>query len=80
MLGEVFPYYEIAITGPEYAERRAGFGAHYLPNRIFLGAAAESRLPLLEGKMLGTTTVFVCENKVCQLPVATVEEAMRQLK
>jgi len=81
MLGHVFPFHEIAITGPECLERRRGFGAHYLPNAMFLGSRAESTLPLLEGKLLGNgTTIFVCENKVCRLPVATVDEALKQLR
>ena len=81
MLGHVFPYYEIAITGPEAGQRRAEFGAHYLPNRMFLGTSAASTLPLLEGKLMGnSTTIFVCENKVCRLPVASVDEALKQLK
>jgi uncharacterized protein YyaL (SSP411 family) len=81
MLGYVFPYYEIAITGPECDRRREEFGAHYLPNRMFLGSDQESKLPLLENKLLGnSTTIFVCENKVCQLPVASVDEALKQLR
>ncbi len=81
MLGHVFPYYEIAITGPESAARRAEFGDHYLPNRMFLGGSTPSDLPLLEGKLFaGSTTIFVCENKVCQLPVNSVDKALDQLK
>jgi uncharacterized protein YyaL (SSP411 family) len=81
MLGHVFPYYEIAITGPECAQRRAEFAAYYLANRVFLGSRTESQLPLLEGKLMeNSTTIFVCEKKVCQLPVASVAEAMKQIR
>ncbi len=81
MLAHVFPCYEIAITGPEALARRAEFAPHYIPERVFLGATASTDLPLLAEKTLGTsTTIFVCENKACQLPVSTVEEALKQVK
>ena len=81
MLGHVFPYNEIAITGPECLSRRMEFAPHYIANRMFMGGATESTFPLLEGKLLGnSTTIFVCENKVCQLPVNSVAEAMKQVQ
>lgn len=76
----VYPYYEVVITGPEAQQRRAEFGKYYLPNRLFLGSTVESDLPLLEDRMLEGTTIFVCERKVCQLPVTTVTEALKQMK
>ena len=79
-LGDVFPLHEIAITGPDCIVLRQEFGRHYIPERIFLGGPGPSALPLLEGKFLGNTTIFVCENKVCQLPVSTVNEALEQLR
>ena len=54
-------------------------GPARLPNRVFLGGTTGGSLPLLENKFLGGTTVFVCENKVCLLPVGTVEDALKQL-
>ncbi len=81
MLGHVFPFYEIAITGPECLRLRQEFQVTYIPNRMFLGTATGSELPLLENKVLeGSSTIFVCENKVCQLPVGTVEEALKQMR
>ncbi|MFZ1659251.1 MAG: thioredoxin domain-containing protein, partial [Flavobacteriales bacterium] len=81
LMDQVYPWYEIAITGPEALARRAEFFAHFIPGRVFLGAAEKSALPLLEDKFIGNaTTIFVCENKTCQLPVSTVKEALGQLK
>ena len=74
-----YPFHEVAITGPEALERRLEFGRHYVPNRVFVGAERESDLPLLEDRFLGGTTIFVCEHKVCQLPVNTVAEALEQM-
>ncbi|MCB9170394.1 MAG: thioredoxin domain-containing protein [Flavobacteriales bacterium] len=79
-LSDVFPFHEIAITGPDHLALRKEFGRHYIPERLFLGAGSSSDLPLLEGKFLGTNTIFVCENKVCQLPVNSVAEALKQLR
>ena len=81
LMAQVFPCYEIAITGPEALRLRAGFRPHYLPNRIFLGSTGPSTLPLLAEKTFAdATTIFVCENKVCRLPVRTVEEALKQVE
>ncbi len=81
MQAHVFPFHEIAITGSEAAALRLGFGRHYVPNAVFLGTTAGSALPLLEGKLMdGTSTIYVCQNKTCRMPVGTVEEALRQLR
>jgi uncharacterized protein YyaL (SSP411 family) len=80
MLMQVHPFHEIAITGADALKRRAEFAGSYLPNCTFLGTTTTSELPLLEGKSLGGTTVFVCVEKSCRLPVATVEEALKQLR
>ncbi len=77
MLMRVYPWYEVAITGPKALELRKEFGAHYVPNGIFLGTVGTSELPLLAEKTMGAaTTIFVCENKVCRLPVNSVSGAM----
>ncbi|MCB0795896.1 MAG: thioredoxin domain-containing protein [Flavobacteriales bacterium] len=80
MTAHLFPFYEIAITGPECLTVRKEMGHHFIPGRVFLGGATESALPLLEGKLLDGTTIFVCENKVCQVPVTTVAEAIKQMR
>ncbi|MFK8037309.1 MAG: hypothetical protein AB8B74_03380 [Crocinitomicaceae bacterium] len=36
-------------------------------------------IPLLEGKFIGETTIFVCVNKSCQMPVVEVQEALKQM-
>lgn len=79
MLMHVFPCPEIAITGPDALRLRGEFSEHYLPNRIFLGSTMRSELPLLKDKFLPASTIFVCVDKACQLPVPTVAEALRQL-
>ncbi|MEQ8908326.1 MAG: thioredoxin domain-containing protein [Vicingaceae bacterium] len=76
------PYYEVAICGPQALNEQMKLQAHYFPNHISLGSENKnSSLPLLEGKLdVAKTTFYVCENKVCQLPVKQVEKAIIQLK
>lgn len=78
-LMQLYPFPEIAITGPDALRLRAGFATHYLPNRIFLGSTTKSTLPLLKDKLMPSSTIFVCVEKTCQLPVPTVAEALEQL-
>jgi len=81
MIGFTNSYHEIAITGEDALVKRKEFGQHFIPNRIFLGGKKSSTLPLLEGKFFDdATTIFVCQNKTCQLPVEEVSEALLQLK
>lgn len=80
MLAHVHPFHEIVITGPEAIALRKAFGAHYIPNRLFAGGTKPNTLPLLEDRFLEGSTIFVCEGRVCKLPVSTVEEALSQLR
>ncbi|MDN3586880.1 thioredoxin domain-containing protein [Pedobacter aquatilis] len=79
LLNEVYGINEIAITGLESDVVKLELSNHYIPNKIILGGT-ESNLPLLKGKQSNETKIYVCRNKVCQLPVKTVEEALEHLK
>jgi uncharacterized protein YyaL (SSP411 family) len=72
---------EIAIAGPECHEYRAAIAANYLPNTVIIGTNSISDLPLLEGRKAidGKTTIYVCFEKTCKLPVFTVSEALAQI-
>ncbi|MCI5082777.1 MAG: thioredoxin domain-containing protein [Saprospiraceae bacterium] len=73
--------YEVAIVGPEFEARRAKMQARYLPDVIFLGGATEGSLALLKDKMVeGETIIYVCQNKVCRLPVSAVNDAYSLLE
>ncbi len=81
LMDHAYPWYEVAITGPKAMDLRRGFGTHYIPGRLFVGTTGTSTLPLLEDKAsTGETTIHVCENNVCSLPVTTVEEALAQMR
>jgi uncharacterized protein YyaL (SSP411 family) len=73
--------FEIAIVGKEYRTVLHSFNQHYLPDVLFLGGKSEGSLELLQHKLVkGQTTIYVCKDKACQLPVTQVHEALEQLK
>lgn len=78
LLNEIQGINEIAIVGLETDAIKLELSNHYIPNKITLGGT-KSILPLLKGKQSNETKVYICRNKVCQLPVKTVEEALAYL-
>lgn len=73
--------YEVAIVGKDFEAKRKEFDTHYFPNVFLSGGKNEGTLSLLEHKLLkGQTTIYVCQNKACQLPVTEVNEALKQIK
>jgi uncharacterized protein len=74
------PPYEVAILGKDFDAKRKEFNMNYLPSVFLSGGNREGDLSLLEGKLLeGQTTIYVCQGRVCKLPVTEVEEAMQQI-
>ena len=54
---------------------------NYLPDAIFLGGKNEGTLNLLEDKLVsGQTTIYVCVDKTCKIPVTESEDALQQMK
>ena len=78
LLNEIYGINEIALAGVEIDAVKLELSNHYIPNKITLGGT-KSNLPLLKGKESNETKVYICRNKVCQLPVNTVEEALAYL-
>ncbi len=75
------PPYEVAILGDDFESMLQEFHKHYLPHVFLSGGSDEGRLSLLEGKLIeGQTTIYVCQDKVCKLPVNEVKEAFVQIK
>lgn len=69
--------YEIAIVGENYEKLRKEMMKGFFPNAIFLGGENEGTLELLKGKLQEDETfIYVCQNKVCKLPVQEVEQAI----
>ena len=81
MLKEIAPFYEVAIVGKDAHERMLELNKEYSPNKLFVGSNEQSNLELLEGKYVeGRTVIYVCENKVCQLPTSDIKSAIKLLK
>jgi uncharacterized protein YyaL (SSP411 family) len=77
----IHPPAEVAIMGKQWLEKRKELDKHFLPQVILMGGETEGTLPLLEHKLLkGETTIYVCRNKACKLPVNKTEEALKQIK
>ena len=75
------PFYEIAIVGDDVSLKISDLGQKYLPNTLIVGSAMESELPLFKDRYVdGESYIYVCQDRVCKLPVRTVEQAIEQLK
>ncbi|MEM6842341.1 MAG: thioredoxin domain-containing protein [Bacteroidota bacterium] len=73
--------YEVAILGQSPQTTRQALDQQYLPNVLFLGGETEGSLALLENKLVeGQTTIYVCQNKICKLPVTQVDRALAQIR
>lgn len=75
------PTAEIVIVGDQHEEFRQELEKHYLPNKVIMGGKTEGILPLMENRPTkgGKTTMYVCYNKTCKLPVNSIEQALKQL-
>lgn len=76
-----YPYYEIIIVGSQSKQLSKEILKHYLPQIIFQQSNISSELPLLKDRFDSDKTyIYVCQNRVCLLPVTTIEEAFDQLE
>ena len=72
---------QVIVVGPESVSYKKELQLNHFPTAIYMGGQTEGTLPLMNNKLLeGTTTIYVCENRVCRLPVYEVADALDQLK
>ncbi len=77
----IYPPLEVAILGEHAESYRSQMARAYHPNVLFLGGTSEGDLALLENKLIkGQTTIYVCQNKTCKLPVTTVEDGLNLIQ
>lgn len=81
LLHHVFPFYTMVICGPEAIEHLKGVNQKFLPNTLLAASKEEiSELPVFENRYDSPNTwYYVCSMGACQLPVKTLEEALRQI-
>ena len=74
-------FYEIAISGENALIKLKEINRHYIPNKLIVGSTKDSDLPLLEYKYSEeVTTIYVCVNGACKLPVTETAKALKQIK
>ena len=78
----VKPTAEIAIVGNEAEFFRKALEKTYCPNKVVSGTKDSSNLPLLQNRVAvnDRTTIYVCFNNTCKLPVDNVEEAFKLMQ
>ncbi|MEO5583274.1 MAG: thioredoxin domain-containing protein [Saprospiraceae bacterium] len=75
------PPYEIAIVGNQYEDQIREMTNYFIPYSLWCGGKKEGYLPLLKNKLQkGMTTIYVCQNNTCSLPVHEVAEAIKLIK
>jgi uncharacterized protein len=80
LLHHVHPFHEVAIVGPKATDRRAELDAHYRPNALLVGGERDNGLPLLRDRAVeGSTRIYVCVDRACQMPTEDVAEAVAQM-
>ena len=73
--------YEVAIVGKGYESKKKEFEQHYLPNVFLSGGRNEGSLEILKDRLVdGKTTIYVCKEKMCKMPVVEVSDALSQMK
>lgn len=74
-------HFEVVIIGERALEFLTEIQKNYLPNVIFCTGTTEDELPLMKNRYVsGKTLIYICQNKSCQLPVETVEEALALIR
>jgi len=80
MIDMVYPFYEVAIVGTDYENKRAKLSSDYYPNILLSGGTDEGTLELLDKKLVtGKTMIYVCVDKNCKLPVEEISAATEQI-
>jgi uncharacterized protein YyaL (SSP411 family) len=77
MLNLAYPYYEVAIVGPDAGRKFHQLAGNYLPNTLLVASDQPSEMPLLKNRYVnGQTYIYVCQDHSCKLPVTSAEEAL----
>jgi len=79
-LSLVFQYFEVGIIGDNYELEKENIFKMYLPNIILFGGRDAGTLEILKDRYVPDKTLFyVCENRVCRLPVEFLDDALKQM-
>ncbi|MFA7445265.1 MAG: thioredoxin domain-containing protein [Flavobacteriaceae bacterium] len=74
------PQKEVAVTGEKASEYVQLINQNYFPHSMISGTEKESQLPFLRDKFAENKLhFFVCENKICHLPLQAIDEVIQKL-
>lgn len=73
------PFHEVVIVGEEAENYLNEIQTYFMPNAVFIGSQTEELSITKHRLQEGKTTVHICQNSACQLPVNTINEALEQL-
>ncbi len=81
LLGQIYPFYELALAGEGANSLRDKLDARYYPLMMYAGSETEETqpLPILDKRFHSPPKIYVCRDNACQLPVKTVKEAWEQM-
>ncbi len=73
---------EISVVGEDFLTFSQELQKNFYRNKVISAGFKSNDLPLLKNKTAinGKTTIYVCFNKSCKLPVQSVNEALQQLE
>jgi len=75
-----YKFFEVGIVGDSFDFARNRIIKMFLPNVVLFGGKNESALQILENRYVpGKTSIYICENRVCQMPVEELSEAIEQI-
>lgn len=78
-LNFAYPFKEIVIVGENALEFSKQIQQCYVPNAIFVASKTEN-LEITQNRFIeNKTSIHICENYTCQLPVYSVEEAYKNI-
>jgi uncharacterized protein YyaL (SSP411 family) len=76
IIKQLYPYYEVVVTGPETPGLLTSILKDYHPNILVAGTEHSSDLPLFRQRSHpGKSLIFVCRDQVCQLPLTDPQDA-----
>ena len=79
-LSHAHPFFDVAINGPQAVSLAVEMRTDLQPNVLYTGGSGKSELPiLLDRYKEHKTLIYVCRDKVCFAPLATSNEALKQM-
>ncbi|MEO9257346.1 MAG: thioredoxin domain-containing protein, partial [Crocinitomicaceae bacterium] len=73
-------HYETVIIGDDYKDKAIELSKNYIPQTILIASAEENSLELTKDRFKsGETLIYICEDKTCQQPEKSIDEALKIL-